>query len=120
MISVGDLVRNTDEFSGFFKNTFTVKEIILDSLFDNLCYCYRKRTTQIFREHCLEKVDSPPRFAVGTVVTPKKSYSFPFYNIKFGVVEASNKIGSLVRIWNAYGNQIHMVEYISNRNLRKA
>lgn len=115
MISVGDLVRSTDEFSGFFKNTFTVMDII-----PSFYYCYRNRTTQLFEKKHLEKVDSPPRFAVGIIVTPKKSYSYPFYNSRFGVVQASNGVGSLVRVWNVYGTLKHDVKYVSNRKLRKA
>lgn len=120
MINVGDLVRNTDEFSDSHRNIYTVLGIIPSYLFNNEYQCYRNRIIRVFREHQLEKLDSPPQFVVGTVVTPKRSYSYPFHNSRFGVVQASNKVGSLVRIWNVCCNQEHMVEYVSNRNLRKA
>lgn len=119
MINVGDLVRNIDKFSNFQRNNYTVMEIIPMRLFND-CHCYRNRKIRVFKEHQLEKVDSPPQFVVGTIVTPKRSYSYPFHNSRFGVVQASNKVGSLVRIWNVCCNQEHMVEYVSNRNLRKA
>ena len=112
-IKIGDMVSVINPMDRYFRRTFTVVDIDGNSY---SCHCGIMYRDLYFSEVSIEKIESPPRFLPGTVVVPINN-RHPFMNMAYGIIETSNRLGSMVRVWEEYV-QAHRVRYVSNRNLR--
>ena len=112
-IKIGDMIKNINPNNRYFGRTFTV--VAVDD-HGYVCQCGIMYRDLYFFESEIEQIDSPPRFLPGTVVFPINN-RHPFMNMVYGIIETSNRLGSLVRVWEEYV-QAHRVRYVSNRNLR--
>jgi len=112
-IKIGDMVKNINSNGRYFGRTFTVVATDGDVC---VCQCGIMYRDLYFFESEIEQIDSPPRFLPGTVVVPINS-RHPFVGMKYGIIETSNRLGSLVRVWEEHV-LAHRVRYVSNRNLR--
>lgn len=112
-IKIGNMIRVIAIDNKYFGRNFTV--VYIDGNVYECCCGLMKRHL-FFSKHDVGQIDSLPRFPPGTVVLSKID-SYPFCGTYYGIVEVSNHLGSMVRVWDE-NDQQHIIQYVSNRNLK--
>lgn len=117
-IKIGDMIKIINPNDPHFGYEYTVVKI--DESSDTIFYgCLRgSMYRRTYFEICdVEQIDSPPRFTSGTIVSPLYPFAHPFDGSNIGIVEVSNRLASMVRIWDEYDRE-HSIRYVSNRKIR--
>ncbi len=121
MYHVGDLIRvHSIEEGRSYLVKFIGKEFTITDISGEDYYCIRggMKYPRWFRPSELELVENISKYSIGTVVEDKR-YNGYINKYPIGVVEHSNRLGSIVRFSIRRDCGEHSSMYISNRNLRR-
>ncbi len=121
MFQEGDLVKVRKLNDGReYLNRYLNREFTIINVTTGECMCIRGGMTHTrwFFDSEIELVENIPKYSMGALVEDKR-YNGYIGKFPLGIVEHSNRLGSIVRFNIRLDCGEHCSTYISNRNLRR-